>query len=221
MVSALAALLAAGAAGAQTPAPAAASSPAPISQPSAVAPPSPADSPAAAAACCLIPSGTLVEIELTRLVSSRLDREGEHFPLRLAADLQVDGVVVVAAGATGQGEVIDAAAGGIAGRPGKLVLAARSLDIGAVRLPLRSFRLAGAGRDDSKAIMAVMMASTAVGILAMGVQGGNIDFPAGTRAIAKVAADTFIATAAPVATPTPSAPPPAVAAPPASKETTP
>jgi hypothetical protein len=100
------------------------------------------------------------------------------------------------AGATGYGEVVDAAPGGLAGRPGKLVLAARSLATGGKTLPLRSFKLAAEGRDNSKAasdvLLAGAMAGPAVGLVAVLIQGGNIDYPAGLHAIAKVAADTVI-----------------------------
>ena len=142
--------------------------------------------------CSLVPAGTPVEVELTELVTSRRATSGDKYKLKLAADLTIDGRLVMAAGVAGRGEVIDAAPAGLAGRPGKLVLAARSLDAGAVHLPLHSFRLSGSGRDDSKATM-VMMNTPYVGILAIFVHGGNIDYPPGTRAIAKVAADTFIA----------------------------
>jgi len=125
-------------------------------------------------------------------VSSRSIKGGARFGIRLAHDLQLNGVVLMNAGAPGLGEVIDAAPGGIAGRPGKLVLAARFVESGPIHLPLRSFKLAGSGHDESKTAMALTM-TPYVGLLALGIQGGNIDFPAGTRAVAKVAADTFIA----------------------------
>jgi hypothetical protein len=154
-----------------------------------------------------------VEIELTQLVSSRTAKSGDHFTLKLAGDLVYNGVVLMRADAEGQGEVIDAAPAGLSGRPGKLILAARSLSLGDVRLPLHSFKLAGSGRDDSKTAMALTLVPYA-GILAIGIHGGNIDYPAGTHALAKVAADTFIA-AAPMAPPaSPAGPPPAPPTPP-------
>ena len=145
-------------------------------------------------ACCVVPVGMPVEIELTQLVTSRTAREGDRFAIKLAQDLVVDGTIVAHAGATGMGEVVDAAPGSIGGRPGKLVLAARWVDGGAVRLPLRSFHLAGSGNDSSRSTLLAMTFTPYVGILALGIQGGNIDYPAGTRAMAKVAADTPIAT---------------------------
>jgi hypothetical protein len=139
----------------------------------------------------VIASGTPVEIEITGAVSSKTATSGDHFPIRLARDLVVDGVLLAPAGSAGMGEVVDAAAGGIAGRPGKLVLAARYIDLGSVHLPLRGFHLSGAGHDSSKAV-AIASAVPYAGILAIAVRGGNIDYPAGTRAMAKVNADTVI-----------------------------
>ena len=139
----------------------------------------------------MIASGTPVEVEITGAVSSKTATSGDHFQIRLAHDLVVDGVTLAPAGAAGRGEVIDAAAGGIAGRPGKLVLAARYVDFGAVHLPLRGFHVAGTGHDSSKAVANAAVVPY-VGILAIAVQGGNIDYPTGTRAMAKVAADTVV-----------------------------
>ena len=170
--------------------------------PASALPPNPTAAPPAP--CCMATAGTPVEIELTERVSSRTIKAGQTFGIRLARDLKSNGVVLVGAGAMGGGEVIDAAPGGLAGRPGKLVLAARFVDSGSIHLPLRSFRLAGTGRDDSKAAMALTM-TPYVGLLAVGIHGGNIEFPAGTHAIARVAADTFIAH------PTPDGLPPATA----------
>jgi hypothetical protein len=130
-------------------------------------------------------------VELTEAVSSKTAVEGGRFGIRLAQDLQVDGHPVLLAGAVGYGEVIDAAAGGIAGRPGKLVLVARSLDAGPVHVPLRGFHLGASGRDSSKLAIG-LTATPYVGVLALAIPGGNVAYPAGTRVTAKVAADVPI-----------------------------
>jgi hypothetical protein len=133
-----------------------------------------------------------VEIELTEVVSSSNAKPDDRFAIRLARDVTFGGQMLIPKGAEGTGQVVDCAPAGLAGRPGKLILAARSIDYGPVHLPLRSFKLSGSGRDDSKTAIA-LTATPYVGILAIGIQGGNIDYPAGVRAIAKVAADTMIA----------------------------
>ena len=170
----------------------------PIVTPTTPAPVAQAPDPAP---CCLVLAGTPVEIEISESVTSRTAHPGDSYELKLARDLVMDGIVLVAAGAPGRGEVIDAGHGGIGGRPGKLILAARSIKAGDTRLPLRSFHMSGSGRDDSKTAGLVI---AAVGVVGFAMQGGDITFPLGTRASAKVAADTFIPTSS-------QAPPPAAA----------
>lgn len=139
--------------------------------------------------CCTVLAGTPVEIEVSESVTSQTAHPGDSYELKLARDLMMDGVVVVAAGAPGRGEVIDAGPGGFAGRPGKLILAARWIKAGDTRLPLRGLRLAGSGRDVSKSAAMVVLA---IGVVGMAMQGGDVNYPSGTRAMAKVATDTFI-----------------------------
>jgi hypothetical protein len=131
-------------------------------------------------------AGTVVEVQLVDKISSRDERIGNKFDLKLAAPIVVDGAVIAPAGATGQGEVIDVSAAGIGGHPGKLILAARYVEAGGVRVPLRGFRLAGEGKDNTSVAMA---GDIAVGMVALLIPGGNVNFPAGTTALAKVAAD--------------------------------
>ena len=82
------------------------------------------------------------------------------------------------------------------GRPGKLILVARELDVGGVHLRLRSFGLPAEGHDASKTVTTFAVATTfampIAGLLAIGMTGGNIEYPAGTHAIVKLAADMFI-----------------------------
>ena len=177
-------------------------------QPTAEAPGPPP--PVAAPPCCLAPSGLPVEIELIQDVNSRTARPDDLFDIRLAKALVIDGRTIVPAGVLGRGQVVDSAPAGIAGRPGKLVLAARFVNFGPTRIPLRGFKLAGTGRDDSKT---ALVAYLAIGVVGLVPSGGNIDFPPGTIAMAKVAVDTLIpaqdSTGAPSAiAPSTGAPPP-------------
>jgi hypothetical protein len=141
-----------------------------------------------------VPEGTPVVVETIELVSSRFLRTGDSFNLRLAEPLVVNGRTVAPAGAVGEGEVIDAGRPGVGGKPGKLVLAARYIQYAKVRVPLRGFHVALAGRDHSGEALAV---SIAVGLPGFFVQGGNVDVPAGTRATAKVAQKVVLPPAPP------------------------
>jgi hypothetical protein len=149
----------------------------------------------------LIPAGTIVTVELTEPLSASKSKSGDHFGIRLSEPIVIGGAVLVPAGVTGQGEVIDAKPANIGGRPGRLVLAARYLESGPLRLTLQSFKLGGGGKDHS--ILAVD-ATIAVGLIGVLVTGGSVDYAAGTRATAKIAADV---TTAQLSTSAPTSPP--------------
>jgi hypothetical protein len=151
-------------------------------------PASPAAPPTAAAAPRIgAAAGTQVVIELTQRVSSNHNHRGDRFTLRLAEPVMVDGQVVLAAGLTGAGEVVEAAGAGFGGRPGKLVLAARYLNYDGRRLELRTLRLGGAGRNNR--IVSQLAGIGTYGLGGLIVPGGNIAYPVGARATAKLAAD--------------------------------
>lgn len=137
-------------------------------------------------------------------MDSKTAHSGDKFKLRLAQPVLVGGTTVLPAGTSGVGEVIDAKPGGYAGRPGRLIVAARYLEVEGGRVPLQSFKLGGAGSDNTGAAFGVTLA---VGIVGMAVQGGNVSYAVGTKATAKVAADTTITppttTAGPSSTPNP------------------
>ena len=77
-----------------------------------------------------------------------------------------------------------------ASRP-KLVLAARWVEFDGVRVALHGFRLAGGGRDNHTLAFA-LGATPYVGVLAIAIPGGDVAYPAGTLASAKVTADMTI-----------------------------
>lgn len=152
---------------------------------------------APAADCCAIAAMTEVEIEIAEPVTSKSKRQGDHFAIRLAEPIVVDGRIVVPAGTPGLGEVVHSAKAGGAGKAGELILAARYLELDGQRIPLRSFRYGRRqGKDKTGAVntgnmvaAAVMPAAAVVGFL---IKGGEVDIPAGTRANAKVSAATSL-----------------------------
>ena len=140
-----------------------------------------------AALCCHVASGFPVVVELTNEVSSRTVKPGDTFALVLALPLIADGKVLAPAGATGGGEVVDSAHAGLMGNPGKLVLAARYIDYGGVRIPLRAFKLGGGGANNLGVAFGVALVVSPV--LSAIIPGSDIVYAPGTRAVAKVAAD--------------------------------
>jgi hypothetical protein len=154
----------------------------------------PAHAPARAS-CCRAPAGTVVEVELVDPVSTKTQKTGDTFALRLAAPMVVNGQIVLRAGARGVGQVVEAARPGLGGKPAELVLAARYIERGRARVPLQGLRLAAAGHDNSKAAQVVGLSGIVfgpLGLVGMAVQGGNVDFPAGTRATARLASDVTL-----------------------------
>jgi hypothetical protein len=141
-------------------------------------------------ACCRVAAGTLVKIELAEPLSTKTQKPGDHFTIRLSEPLTVQGRIVAAAGATGVGEVIDAAKPGMGGKPAKIVLAAQYLQQGRTRIPLRGLQIASAGRGYSDTANVVGLGGIAfapLGFAAMAIRGGDVDLPAGTSGMAKVA----------------------------------
>jgi hypothetical protein len=192
-----------------------AAAPAEAATPPAPSTPPPAPTPTAAPAN-VIPAGTLVTLVITEPLSSSKSRSGDRFGLKLAEPIVVGGAVVMPAGAVGLGEVIDAKPANIGGRPGRLVLAARFLDSGPLHLTLQSFKLGGGGKDHSEL---AVEATIVVGLVGVLIPGGGVEYPTGTLATAKVAADVTIAAVSTQASTSPPASPPAAA--PASPAPTP
>ena len=103
------------------------------------------------------------------------------------------------------GEVVYAEHGGGGGSPGKLVLAARYLDVGGVRVRLKAFNLAAGGESEFREMQ---VAAEFIGPLVLLVDGHDVAYPVGTRARAKVAEAIALPAGPPVEVP-PTAPPPA------------
>jgi hypothetical protein len=172
-----------------------------VAQPDAAAPVSnaapAAESVPAAPPVPVAKSGQIINIVLTQVLSSKTAKKGDRFTFKLAAPVTVDGVELIPAGTPGEGEVIDASHAGLAGKAGEIVVAARFLQLGDRRIALRGMKLGGAGTDNTDVVLA---ASFAVGVVSVLIQGGNVTYPEGYPATAKLNEDV----AAPAA-PEPSA----------------
>gem|GEM_PF-960883 len=155
--------------------------------------------PTAAATSITIPALTPVEIEILVDLGSKTSKTGQIFPLRLAQPIVIDGRIVVPAGATGNGEVLDAKRGGMSGSSGVLILIAHDLAIDGRSLRLRSMHIAQTG-DDHRTAAAVT--GVLVGVFGLLVTGGETKVTAGTHALAKTA-DDFVIAPVNVAAPTP------------------
>lgn len=140
-----------------------------------------------AAAPLRIPAATVVDIEIMEPLSSKTSIRDATFPIRVFAPVVVDGRELIPAGTPGLGQVIHAAKSGGGGKAGELLLTARYLDINGVRVPLRRFRMGASGAQKADEAFAVGVVVPFGQLL---VKGKEIEFQAGTRANAVVAADT-------------------------------
>lgn len=152
-----------------------------------------AETPAPAPAGLLLPKTTPLIIAIDKELGSKISVTGETFPIRLVQPVLVDGVEVLPAGITGQGEVVHAKKAGLAGAAGELVLAARYLDLGGRRIELRSFRFMEAGESSlgkGQDNTGVSNITTAVaGPIGFFIGGGNTNVLPGTVANAKTRND--------------------------------
>jgi hypothetical protein len=140
----------------------------------------------AARNCCLVPAGTTLYLQLVDELSSKRNLRGDTFRIRLSDPIKVDGRIVVPAGTSGRGEVIDVARAGMGGKPGELVLAARYLTLGDRQIPLRGFKLGGHGVNNGAEAQTAILLFGAVGLA---MKGGDMELSVGAEASAKIAKD--------------------------------
>ncbi|TKR33766.1 hypothetical protein FCE95_05660 [Luteimonas gilva] len=137
-----------------------------------------------------IPAETVLVIETLEPLSSSALKRGDKFAFRLAEPWPVEGAPALAAGTQGVGEVVHAQAAHGGGAPGELLLAARYLEIGGQRIPLRGYKLGATGKSNAGLALG---ASFATGPFALFIRGREIEIPAHTRGEARVAQDTALA----------------------------
>ncbi len=136
-----------------------------------------------------LPAGTQVEVELVDKLSSSVNKLGDRFAIRLAQPISAQGGIdLVAAGAVGQGEVIDVARAGMGGKQGKLIISARYLDLNGRQVRIRGMTLLASGKSRVDLATGVLLVPYA-GVAAAFIQGGEIEIPAGARATVRLAED--------------------------------
>lgn len=86
------------------------------------------------------------------------------------------------------GEIIHSQKSGIGGKSGELLMAVRYIDLGTLKIPLRSLKpYAGENKTNQ---VAMLSAIPIVGLFSTFMHGGEIILPAGTQGIALVAKET-------------------------------
>lgn len=141
--------------------------------------------------CCTIPKGHYVELEIAAPLTSRTNRHGDWFPIRLAEAITIDGVEIVPAGTEGMGQVVHGARSRMAGGAGELTLAVRYLEHCGQRIPLHRLRYFVPGRSNEQLAFAVAV-TPIIGPLSIFITGGEVRVPEGTRVRAEIAADVSL-----------------------------
>lgn len=140
-----------------------------------------------------VPRMTEVAIEILDPLGSKISKSLDTFRIALAEPLTRDGVAVIPAGTPGLGEVVHAKKAGGMGAAGELVIAARFLDFGGRQVRLRSTVVEAQGKSRINGVSTLAVASAAsplpIGVVGFFIKGGEIELPAGTRAIARLAED--------------------------------
>lgn len=147
--------------------------------------------------CCRVPALTPVELAFVDPASSRTSKSGDLVALRLAEPLVVDGHTIAPVGTKAVAEVIQASKSGLMGKAGELTFAARYLEIGSNRVPLKRFgygRSQGADPSDTLNALNVAAAVTVpvASVALIFVSGGNVDIKSGAPAHAVVATEIFV-----------------------------
>ena len=147
--------------------------------------------------CCKVPALTAVELEFVDAASSRTSKSGEMVAMRLTEPLVMDGHTIAPAGTKAVAEVIQASKAGLMGKAGELTFAARYVEVGETRLPLKRFGYGRSqGNDPSGTLLALNVATAVAAPIAsvalIFVSGGNVDIKPGARAHAVVATETFV-----------------------------
>lgn len=177
----------------------------PITTPVEPSPP-PAIEAAVQPAAFRLPALTPLRLRLDGEVSSKTHKTGDRIVIILAEPLRVSETLAIPAGTRGVAEVLHAAKSGMGGKPGELLITARTLDLSPeVHIPLRSFKLAPAtGKNQQGVATGLMVAGGAVGgVAAMFITGGSARVAVGSEAFAKTSADVEIPAALlqPIASP--------------------
>jgi hypothetical protein len=149
----------------------------------------------AAPACCRVAAGTVIQVALSRRLTTKVAKAGDSFPLHLAAPLIVDGKIVLRAGTPGVGEVIQSAEPGLGGKGAKMVLDARYLIVHRRRIAIDGLQLAAAGHDNSPTAQVFGLGGIAfapLGFVGLAIQGGDVTFPKNTKAQASLAVDVVL-----------------------------
>jgi len=151
----------------------------PVTQDAGATPVAPLDATPATPA---LPLGAWVQLEIVDALTSNTATIGQQVALRVVEPVSVDGAVVIPAGTSGVGEIIDVQQNGMAGMPGLLVVTSRHLDLNGQQVGLEGMIVGASGRAFSTGVAVAFIGTGAVFI-----RGREFEVAAGTRTQARLA----------------------------------
>lgn len=114
-----------------------------------------------------IPEGTEVRIKFDEKLSSETSAEGDMFSIQVDDDVDIDGKVVIPAGARGRGEVTTAKKKGFMGKGGELNIRLNYIKVGDKKVRLRAQK-GKAGGDKLGTSVALTVLFGPLGLLKRG-----------------------------------------------------
>ena len=151
-----------------------------------------------------IPNGVAIQVEAPFNVVSQYIKKGEKISFRVVNPVKVDGVVVIAQGATATAEVVQAERGGHFGRAGRLAWAMKDVvAVDGTRIPLQAGgRVVGDSHGAQVTTQMVLMGAgffilAPLALLAGFKRGENAILPAGKRLEVSTQGETTVSAAAP------------------------
>ena len=138
-----------------------------------------------------IPEDTIIEIELTKTISSKTLKVGDVLPFVTVKNLIINDVIVIPRNAKVKAVVTRARKSGVFGRGGRLEFSIVSVKtMNGIEIPLEYRQQDKAGNDDGAVALAALV--TVVGGVFM--RGKNVVISEGTRIETRVTADTDLET---------------------------
>ena len=137
----------------------------------------------------VLKAGTMVSLELVNEVNSKMN-PGQTVDFRVMSDVKADGVVVIPAGSSAKGQVLNASKNKMLGTPGEVTIQVKSVNaIDGTRIPLSGSSFTSEG--DSKLVTSLVLTFLCgFGFL---MKGGSGIITPGTTFDATVASNTDIA----------------------------
>ncbi len=136
-----------------------------------------------------LPVGTVVDLTFDTRVTPETDAVGQNVTLKVTNDVRVNGKVVIAAGATATGEVVQSARSGAVGKEAQISVTAKQVPaVDGTVVPLSGTKAVVGQAHQTSSIVITLLCC----ILGLLQHGGKAEIPAGSSLRTTVAAPVEI-----------------------------